>query len=304
MGLRVRVPAHDVPAVHTTPQTAHAGALLAPTPPPLLHHDLVTAEGARPERWLVVLHGIYGSGRNWNTVAKRVVRARPEWAALLVDLRQHGASRGFAPPHTLAAAAEDVARLTEGTGLSVRGILGHSFGGKVALLHAREPGSRLATLWLVDSTPEARPPSGSAWEMLEALRGAPGPFADRDEGVAALVAFGVARPVAQWMALNLERGDAAGAGWHWRLDPDDMEALLTDFFRTDLWPVVESPPPGLDAHVVKAEESSVLDEPVCARIEAAGARTGRVHLHRVAGGHWVNADNPDTLVGLLETELP
>jgi len=64
------------------------------------------------------------------------------------------------------------------------------------------------------------------------------------------------------------------------------------------------PPPGLEAHVVKAEESSVLDEPACARIEAAGVRTGRVHLHWVAGGHWVNADNPDTLVGLLETELP
>ena len=81
-------------------------------------------------------------------------------------------------------------------------------------------------------------------------------------------------------------------------------AQRRDFFRIDLWPVVEDPPAGLDVHVVKAEESSSLDEAACGRVEAAAARTGRVHLHRVAGGHWVNADNPDALLALLERDLP
>src|SRR5690606_12335653 len=152
-------------------------------------------------------------------------------------------------------------------------------------------------------TPAARPPGGSAWEMLAALRRAPGPFPDREAGTAALVALGTARPVAQWMALNLERVPG-GAEWRWRLDPDEMEGLLLDFFAADLWPVVEEPPSGIDLHFVKAEESSVLDDEACARIEAAGHRTGRVHLHRVAGGHWVNADNPEALLALLEARLP
>jgi pimeloyl-ACP methyl ester carboxylesterase len=30
----------------------------------------------------------------------------------------------------------------------------------------------------------------------------------------------------------------------------------------------------------------------------------RVHLHRIAGGHWVNADNPDALLDLLIEWLP
>jgi esterase len=250
-----------------------------------------------------VLHGIFGAGRNWATVAKRLVRARPDWGVLLVDLRQHGASQGFPPPHTLAAAAEDLRRTFAASDRPVRGVLGHSFGGKVALelvrSHADELG--LETLWLVDSPPGARPPGGSAWEVLDALRRAPGPFANREPGVAALQAQGVAEGVARWLSTNLVEGES---GWRWRIDPDEMEELLLDFFRADLWAVVEAPPVGLDLHVVKAEESSALPEDACARLEAAAEGTGRVHLHRVAGGHWVNADNPDALLALLEAELP
>ena len=57
---------------------------------PTLAHTRVTAAGATPERWLLVLHGIYGSGRNWGSIARRLVDARPEWGVLLVDLRLLG----------------------------------------------------------------------------------------------------------------------------------------------------------------------------------------------------------------------
>jgi hypothetical protein len=103
------------------------------------------------------------------------------------------------------------------------------------------------------------------------------------------------------MGTNLIDG---ADGWRWRFHPDEIEELLRDFFRTDSWPVIEQPPPGLEVDVVKAEDSSTLDEEACRRVEAAGASTGRVRLHRVAGGHWVNADNPEALLGLLEEWLP
>jgi esterase len=270
---------------------------------PLLHTEPVVGVEARPERWLAVLHGIFGAGRNWATVARRLVRARAEWAVLLVDLRQHGRSHGFTPPHTLAAAAADLRRTFEAHDGPVRGVLGHSFGGKVALELVRSHASELAleTLWLVDSPPGARPPGGSAWDVLGALRRAPGPFPGREAGVAALQQAGVDEGVARWLGTNLIE---APEGWSWRIDPDEMEELLRDFFKTDLWSVIESPPEGLEIHVVKAEESSALDEEACRRVETAGARTGRVHLHRVAGGHWVNADNPDALLEALQAGLP
>lgn len=265
---------------------------------PGLAHERVAGDG-RPGRWIWVLHGIYGAGRNWGSVARRLVRARPDWGALLIDLRQHGASQGFDAPHTLGAAARDLAELA-GEADPPAAVLGHSFGGKVALRFAADGPPGLGQVWVIDSTPEAREPGGSAWEMLEVLRSLPGSFESRTAGVDALAAAGVARPIAQWMSTNLTEKDGRQV---WRIDLDDMEAMLRDFFATDLWPVVESPPPGITVHLVRASESSVLSGAALERAQTAAADSDRVVLHEVEGGHWLNADNPERLVALLSETL-
>ncbi len=256
---------------------------------------------------MLVLHGIFGAGRNWGSVARRFVGVRPDWGAVLIDLRQHGNSQGFAPPHSVEACARDLARLVLEQGIEATGILGHSFGGKVALQYAalQAPAPRaphLECAWVIDSTPAARPPGGSAWAMLEVLRRYPGPFEDRAQGIAAVESMGYDHGVAQWMSTNLIRADRGGL--EWRLDPTDMRALLESFFHLDLWPVVEHPPAGLAIHLVRAEESSIIDADARARFEAAGLATDAAHLHTLAGGHWLNADNPDGLVELLRREVP
>lgn len=257
----------------------------------------VTAGESAPEQWLVMLHGIYGAGRNWGSVARSFVASRPDWGALLVDLRQHGGSHGFPTPHTVEAAAADLAEL-DSPG-PVRAVLGHSFGGKVALLYARDTPS-VREVWVIDSTPDEREPSGSAWGMLGVLRRLPDRFEQREEAVEALVQQGVSRPIALWMTTNLEPRDGA---YRWRIDLDDMEALLRSFFALDLWEVVEHPREGLVVHLVRATESSLLDDDAQARVRRAAETTGRVWLHEVEGGHWLNADNPDAVVGLLTDEL-
>ena len=266
-----------------------------------LHHELVHEEGAQPARWLYAMHGIFGSGRNWASVVRRIVRARPEWGALLIDLRQHGASHGFDPPHTIVNAAHDLAALAESSHLPPDALLGHSFGGKVALLAAGLPQIRahLRQVWVIDSTPEARPAAGSAWQMYQTLQSLPDRFASREQAIEQLVSRGTAPPVAEWMATNLH---AREGQYGWRFDLDDIGALLQSFFDTDAWEIVERPPADMHIHLVRASESSVMETAMDrARRAAAG---GRVHLHEVAGGHWLNADNPDALVALLTEHLP
>jgi len=267
---------------------------------PKLATAIVQAEGASPSRWIYMMHGSFGAGRNWSSVARRLVRDRPEWGALLIDLRQHGASRGFPAPHTMAAAAEDVARLADAGEPEPAAVLGHSLGGKVALAFARMEAPSLEQVWVVDSTPAARQPGGSAWGMLGVIRSLPDVFPDRDSMTDQLVSRGVERPVAQWMATNLE-GDENG--YRWRFDVEAIEQMLVDFFETDFWSVVEDPPTNVQVHLVKAEESSVLSGDDLERAERA-TKSGRTFVHRVSGGHWVNADNPEALHDLLAGKLP
>jgi esterase len=269
---------------------------------PELPVTAIVAPGATPARWAIVLPGIYGRGRNWTTVSRQAAARRPEWGLALADLRLHGDAPPFPPPHTLAAVAGDVAALARamaGRGQPVAAVIGHSFGGKVALsLAPALMGVR--QIWVVDSTPETRPPSGSAWEMLAIVRALPERFASRADAVDALEHQGLSAGVATWMATNLRR---EGDGFVWTLDFDAMEALLQDFFATDLWPIVESPPPGVALHFVKGNQSSTLSESACDRIGALQAQGAAVHLHRVQSGHWVHTENPAAMVDLLAAHL-
>ncbi len=286
---------------------------------------------------MLLLHGIYGAGRNWGTIARRLVRARPEWRVVLVDLRSHGQSPRLAP-HTIDCCAADLLSLEDHLGRPADAVLGHSFGGKVALVYARQrgggggpeeggpdggglqrtgglqragglrhetgglqrgAGARLQ-LWIVDSSPSGGRPGGGAWRMLGMLRRHPGPFGSRAEAVDAVASEGFPPLVANWMAINAVRTDA---GLQWRLDPDEMEAYLRDYFRTDAWDVAESPPAGTDLHFIRALGSSVLDEAAGHRIRGAARGTGQVFLHEVSGGHWVNTENPEALLELLVAGL-
>lgn len=268
-----------------------------------LAYSLVAPGGAEPRRTVVMLHGIYGRGRNWAAIARALAVRRPDRASALVDLRLHGASPAFAPPHTVAACAGDLRALIAQAPWPVPAdaVVGHSFGGKVALsLLADGIPAPLAQVWIVDSTPAPAEPDGSAWSMLDVVRALPQRVGSRADAIHGLTRGGVAPDVAAWMASNLRRD---GDGLVWALDWDAMEALLRDFFVRDYWAVVETPPPGIELHFVKATRSSRLSEEGCARIEAAGRATGRVHLHRVEGGHWVHADNPQAVTDLLAAKL-
>ncbi|MGH7501330.1 MAG: alpha/beta fold hydrolase [Longimicrobiales bacterium] len=266
---------------------------------PLLKYTTVTAGSAEPGQWLFVLHGIYGAGRNWSSVIRDVINSRPDWGARLIDLREHGASRGFAPPHTMQAAADDLERLADDMGHPTA-VIGHSFGGKVALLWGSRAPAQLRQIWMVDSAPGSGRRAGSAWEMLGALERLPGPFASRDVGVAALEEAGIAEGTARWMVTNLE---PEGDRFRWRLDTDVMRALLEDFYRTDLWALVEAPPAGVEIHILRALGASTIPDAMAQRLRSIGEHA-RVELHEIEGGHWLNADNPNAVSALLAELLP
>lgn len=250
-------------------------------------------------RAIVLLHGIYGRGRNWQAIAQAIVAARPDYACWLVDLPYHGDSGPGVHGDTVRGLALDLRDWLEDTGLVPDVVLGHSYGGKVAMAYAEGERERPLQIWVIDSTPDAKPADGSAWRMLQVVRALPARLASRAEAQNAIMAAGFPVGVAQWMATNLVRdGDA----FVWRLDFTVMERLLHSFFTTELWTVVEQPSSLHDLHFLKASESNALAPDAVRRVEAAvGAH---VHLHHRQGGHWIHAESSGVVSELIITHLP
>jgi esterase len=117
---------------------------------PLLHY---LDQGDSSARSLVILHGLFGTLDNWQTLARR-------WAeeaglrVVSVDLRNHG--RSFhSPEHNYALMAADVLSLFDHLALDPTRLtlMGHSMGGKVAMCLALGYPERLAQLIVADIAP-------------------------------------------------------------------------------------------------------------------------------------------------------
>jgi pimeloyl-ACP methyl ester carboxylesterase len=267
-------------------------------------HALVAAPGATPARWMLVLHGILGSGGNFRTFARRVVEACPDWGMVLVDLRAHGQSLDAPPPFTVAAAAEDLVRLGEARGLDVRGVLGHSFGGKVALAYAEQRRGQLDELWVLDSTPSARPDgmqSLGAAAVLRALESLPPELPSRERFFELMLGQGLSRPETEWLAMNVRRD---GDVFRFRLDLRQIRDLLVDYLVVDLWRVLEQPDGRRSSHVVIGGRSDTVSPADRARLAALAAKDPTLSVHILEqAGHWVHVDDPDGLFALVRGAL-
>lgn len=267
----------------------------------VLAHHLVTSPQATPDRYLLFLHGILGSGPNWRTFAKQIVAARPDWGAVLVDLRLHGESlEGFAPPHTIEAAGRDVQELIASLAGPVRGVLGHSFGGKVTLEVARQRKGDLDQVFVVDSTPSARPDrrgSESTQHIVDLLSDLPTEFGDRGAFTAWMEARGVSRPTAMWLAMNV-RPVVNTTRFTFRIDVGGIRALLDDYFEVDLWDVLEHPPGAgtMQSHLIVGGRSGLVDAADLERAARCPATTVDVIPE---ADHWVHVDAPDALRTLV-----
>lgn len=257
-------------------------------------------DGSRPKQAVAFLHGILGSGRNLRTIATRFIEQRPEWTAWLVDLRGHGDSPRGNPEPALETTARDVLTLAARSSVPMHAIVGHSFGGKVALEALRiAEAAALRDVVTIDSSPSSREPltgGDSALAILDIIESVPRRFESISSFVAALEGAGLSRDVAQWLAGSLRR---EGDHVQFSLDLAEIRALLLDYFKRDLWPVVENPPGETTVHLVIGERSTSYSAADRDRALQIAASNQRVTVDVLPTGHMVHVDDPDGLVGIL-----
>jgi pimeloyl-ACP methyl ester carboxylesterase len=114
---------------------------------------------------LAILHGLFGSGRNWASIAQRLAAHR---RVICFDLRNHGAS-AWAGGMQYGEMAEDVLAMLDERGYRPAALLGHSMGGKAAMVAALRDPDMVERLVVVDVAPVGYPPRHLA--LVRAMRG-------------------------------------------------------------------------------------------------------------------------------------
>lgn len=94
---------------------------------------------------LLIAHGLFGSARNWGVIAKRLAAARP---VIVVDMRNHAGSF-WENSHSYQDLADDLAKVLD----EPADVLGHSMGGKAAMVLALQHPEKVDKLTVADIAP-------------------------------------------------------------------------------------------------------------------------------------------------------
>ncbi|EYD75510.1 Hydrolase, alpha/beta fold protein family [Rubellimicrobium mesophilum DSM 19309] len=221
---------------------------------------------------LLIAHGLFGSARNWGVIARRLSDSRE---VLAVDMRNHGESF-HDPVHDYPAMATDLAQVIERHGGPVD-VLGHSMGGKAAMVLALTRPGLVRKLVVLDIAPvgygHTQMPSIDAMRRVDLAT-----VGSRGEAEAQMQADPALAP------FLLQSLDLRGRRWKLNLD-----ALAANMAATVGFPEVAGRFEGPVLFLSGEESSYVLPEHR-ARIKDLfpQARFARVK----GAAHWVHADRP------------
>jgi esterase len=232
---------------------------------------------------LAIMHGLFGSARNWAGAAKAL---SADWRTVAMDLRNHGASP-WADAMDYPAMGADVWETLEAEGADdAPVIMGHSMGGKTAMAATLSRPEDVRALVVVDIAPVAYGHSNEAY--LDAMRDMDlSAIARRADADAALAASVPEPPLRAFLLQNLLFEDGAA---RWRLNLDAIAAsmgALTDFPFDAATARYDGPALFIGGSLSEHEDAIKSFFPQ-ARIETIQG-----------AGHWVHAEAPDAFMAAL-----
>lgn len=245
----------------------------------------LTPVGDQPPRF-VFLHGLFGRGRNWTRIAQGLL---PHGGSVLVDLPNHGASP-WTEEISFPSMAEAVNAEIAALGAPVV-LVGHSLGGKVAMWAALTRPELFAALAVVDISPTDSGQVSAFGPYIDAMQAIDlRTLHSKAEADQQLVGAVPSAAVRQFLLTNLrDRG-----GWSWQPNLNLLAASLPQlagwpdagerqFDRPTTWIVGER------SHYYRPDDLAAVRRhfPAAEPLVVPGA------------GHWVHADNPESVITAL-----
>lgn len=231
--------------------------------------------GAATAPALMIVHGLYGSARNWGVIAKRL---SDSFRVYTVDLRNHG----FSPhtdTHSYPEMAADLAETIDNLGGPMQ-LVGHSMGGKAVMTLALTRPDIVSRMIIADIAPvtytHSQLPFIHAMKAVDLTK-----VARRSDAEAQLAELGVEPALCSFFTQSLDLAEK-----RWRLN---LETLENDTDKIMSFPQLDGPfesptlfLSGATSEYVQPEHRTLI-KTLFPRAKFAKLR---------GAGHWLHADKP------------
>ncbi len=179
---------------------------------------------------MIVLHGLLGSSRNWLSTGRDLAK---HFHVFALDARNHGKSP-HAPEMTYEVMMNDIIAWMDAQGLARATVVGHSMGGKTAMLLACRHPERVERLVVVDIAPKdyfwvAHRGEFAAMTELDLAS-----LTSRSEAELRFEARVAHLGMRKFLSTNLERDDAGS--WRWQINLPVLTESLAVMEKNSLQP--------------------------------------------------------------------
>lgn len=235
---------------------------------------------------LIILHGLLGSLDNWNTLAKKF--AEYHFKVFIIDQRNHGHS-----PHTnefsYELMANDLIEFCKQQKLEKINLIGHSMGGKTAMLFAHLHPEMIKNLIIADIAPVKYKPRHN--EIFEALKNVElSAINSREEAEEILARTIKEYSVVQFLMKGLTRGENNEFEWRFNI-PSLIKnyPLILDTFQFEL-------PYFGNVLFIKGAKSDYINKQ---NLEDIKTYFPNYELITIEGaGHWLHAEKPNEFLDI------
>lgn len=231
--------------------------------------------GAATAPAVMIVHGLYGSARNWGVIAKRL---SDSFRVYTVDLRNHG----FSPhtdTHSYPEMAADLAETIDNLGGPMQ-LVGHSMGGKAVMTLALTRPDIVSRMIIADIAPvtytHSQLPFIHAMKAVDLTK-----VARRSDAEAQLAELGVEPALCSFFTQSLDLAEK-----RWRLN---LETLENDMDKIMSFPQLDGPfesptlfLSGATSEYVQPQHRTLI-KTLFPRAKFAKLR---------GAGHWLHADKP------------
>lgn len=255
--------------------------------------------GADSAKKIVFVHGLMAFAANWRKIAGRL---EGEYQCLIYDQRGHGRSfkpdSGYAPEDF----AEDLNKITAELGWTKFHLVGHSMGGRNAMVFANLHPNKVKTLTIEDMGPDSDPDNYKYYdEMLNAV---PTPFDSKEQMKEFFdtrfgLVFKAKEPhiLGQFLQSNIEQKE--NGRYDWRFSKQAIIDCVKLGHVKDRWPEVEA----LDMPVllIRGETSQVLKKDTFDKMLEVNPKITGVEI--AGTGHWVHYEKYEEFTNQLHKFL-